>query len=302
MNVATPYLVSWITGVESVDLEQLNRESPQIEITAALLWQGFFSIGIFLIPALLFAYQTTPHMRQYLGLRKPGNALQWLLSAVIMLGAIPVMLQIHALMRNFDFGADAAALQATNDRMTQAFLSMPSVADFFLVFLIMAIVPAIGEELFFRGIIMRFMAKRQSRLALQRQPAAKSANRAMLVSIIVTAVFFALMHSTLYGFISIFLAGVILGLIYYLTGSIWCSILAHLINNGLQIVLVYLSEEQTPVQQSVEESLLPWGWVIAGLIIGTAALTILWKNRTPLAPGWTDDYLAEELQEEEQTL
>ncbi len=296
IKVVMPVAVHWLTGIQGLDLQQLTKESHPGEIRAALLWQGLFSISIFLVPSLLFTYQTTPHMQHYLGLRKPASSRHWILTALLILGAMPVMLQLQALMRMIDFGADAAALQAANDRLTEAFLQMPAPGDLIHVFLVMAILPAVGEELFFRGIIMRFIAKRNRRLFADKADAAGSPGRnsGMLLAIGVTAILFALMHSSMYGFLSIFFAGFILGLVYYLTGSLWCSILAHLINNGLQIVLVYFSRSNTTLTHMGEADLLPWGIVIFGIFIAAGALYLLWKNRTPLAPGWTDDYLAHE--------
>src|ERR1039458_7963457 len=106
-----------------------------------------------------------------------------------------------------------------------SFLNMPTFAAFIRAFIVMAIIPAVGEEMFFRGIMLRFT---------------KKLTRNMVFSVIFTATVFALSHTNIYGFISIFLAGVLLAVIYNLTGSLWCSIVAHLFFNGFQIVVSYL--------------------------------------------------------------
>ncbi len=293
INVVMPFTIYLFAGTQGIDMQLLTKESHPGEIRAALLWQGLFSMSIFLIPSLLFTYQTTPHRQAYLGLRKPASSAHWILTSLLILGAMPVMLQLQVVLRTIDFGADAAAMQAANDRLTEAFLNMSGPGDFISVFLVMAVLPAVGEELFFRGIIMRFIAKR-NRPFFADKPMSSGRSNGMLLTISITAVLFALMHSSVYGFPSILLAGFILGLVYYLTGSLWCSILAHLINNGLQIVLVYFSRNNTTLMHMGEAEHLPWGIVISGFFIAAAALYLLWKNRTPLAPGWTDDYLAHE--------
>jgi len=288
MKVVAPAAMSLFTNVKTFDLRSLSKDSPMPQVHAALTWQALSSIAIFLLPSLLFAYQTTPYVAGYLGFRRPGKKMHWWLVTLLMLGAMPVMLQLQAFMRMADLGTEI------NDRLTDALLRMHTFGDFLGVFFVMAVLPALGEELFFRGIVMRFIAKKNG-FAPPQQPAATPAapgrhERRMFLHIGITAVMFALMHSSVYGFPSILLAGFLLGLVYYLTGSLWCSILAHLVNNGLQIILVYISAASPTLKKAAETDQLPWAVVIAGLALLIFALRRLWQNRTPLPPGWTSDY------------
>jgi hypothetical protein len=116
----------------------------------------------------------------------------------------------------------------------------------------------------------------------------------MFLHVGITGFMFALMHSSLYAFPSILFAGMLLGLIYYLTGSLWCSILAHLINNGLQIIFVYFAQFSPRMKTIAETDQLPWFIVLGGLILFIYSAMQLWKNKTPLPPNWSDDYLPEE--------
>ena len=89
----------------------------------------------------------------------------------------------------------------------------------------------------------------------------------------------------------------ILALVYYLTGSIWCSILAHLLNNGLQVVLMYLSSENETINAVKESEQLPFYIPLGGLVLFIVCLYGLLKEKTPLSPGWSNDYTQEELSE-----
>jgi membrane protease YdiL (CAAX protease family) len=110
----------------------------------------------------------------------------------------------------------------------------------------------------------------------------------------ISALMFAILHSSVYGFPSILMAGVLLGLIYYLTGSLWCCILAHLLNNGLQIILVYLSQGTPALKKAAETDQLPWLVVLMAMVLFIFALRRLWQERTPLPPDWTSDYMPDE--------
>ncbi len=132
-----------------------------------------------------------------------------------------------------------------------------------------------GEEMFFRGVLMRFAKK-------------KSAN--MLFPVLSTAALFALVHFNIYGFVSIFLAGILLAVIYNLTGSLWCSILAHLFFNGFQIILSYTSNNSPALKAYMENTNIPNYLVVSGLILFCISFYLLLKNKTPLPLDWTNDF------------
>ena len=290
LKVVAPLTVSLLTQVQGLDLRELSKESPKPVVRAALIWQALSSIAIFALPSLLFAYQATPHFRSYLGLRRPGRSVHWGWVSLLMLGAMPLMLQLQALMRMLDLGIE------DNSKLTEAMLRMESFPEFAAVFFVMAIIPAAGEELFFRGIVMRFIARKNgfAPMPYELKEAAPDKSR-MVLNVGITAFMFAIMHSSLYGFPSILFAGMLLGFIYYLTGSLWCSILAHLINNGLQIILVYFAPFSPGLKEISETDRLPWMVVLAGLILFIYAANGLWKSRTPLPSGWSNDYLPGEV-------
>lgn len=101
----------------SVDaLKEVNEKTPRHVINAFLLIQFFTSIGIFLLPVLLFAYFTHPRPVQYLGLVKPGKSIHWWLAPVTIITATPLFLAIAALISNIDFGASVKHAQEVNDQ------------------------------------------------------------------------------------------------------------------------------------------------------------------------------------------
>ena len=273
-------LLTKLTGFTPVQLTGITPASPLSLIYSAVTVQGIQSIFIFLLPSLVFAYLAHPRPAAYLGLRKPGKMIQLPLVILLMVGASPLLMFIEHLVSLIDFGKEVKAAQLANENTMTAFMTMPDVTAFLRVFIVMAIIPAVGEEMFFRGIMMRFARKR---------------SKSMLFPVLFSAAIFAYAHSNIYGYLSIFLAGMLLAVIYNLTGSLWCSIAGHMFFNGTQVVLSYLGNISPAVKSLMAGNSVPYYLVISGAVVFTASLYLLLKNKTPLPPNWSDDFTHEEL-------
>lgn len=282
-----PVVLVKLTGFKLEQLAGIGTDSPYALVQTAIVMQGIMNCFTFLVPAILFAYLSTPRPLEYLGLRTPGKSIQVVLAVFIMLGAAPVLQKTEELIGKINFGAALKAEQAANDNMTNAFLNMNSFAGFVKVFVIMAIIPALGEELFFRGMMMRLVRQR---------------SRSMLLPVLFTATLFAFIHANVYGLLSILLAGVLLAVIYNLTGSLWCSIAAHMSFNGITIILVYLSSYNNYAKAYLSQNSISPYFVVAGAIVFGISFYLLLKNKTPLPANWSDNFTPAELAERTNTL
>jgi len=144
------------------------------------------------------------------------------------------------------------------DFIMQAFNEM-SIEPITMILSVVIIAP-IYEEVIFRGILLKGMARRMNpKLAL-----------------VVSALFFAVLHLNIPQGINAFLLGLVIGAIYLGTGSIYLSILAHLVNNSVGISISGLFEFI-----SGKYSILLHGLAfIIGIIILTAAIK-LYKQSKP---------------------
>lgn len=107
----------------------------------------------------------------------------------------------------------------------------------------MAILPAIGEELVFRGALQNLMIRKFG----------------VKPGIILTALTFTLIHRQFYNILPMLALSLLLGYVYYLTGSLLTSIAMHLINNALSLFMVYYfgwTDEVTTPEFSLGISLL----------------------------------------------
>ncbi len=280
-------LLGPLTGVAYNTLVvYISLSTPYNIVRAAIIMQAILSTFIYLLSAFVFASLSHPRPAFFLGFRAPGKPVQLLLVIFVVLGAMPLLNGLEDLISHIDFGARIKAEQKANDDITGAFLRMPDFTAFIRGFIVLAIIPAVGEEMFFRGVLLRFV---------------KQKSRGMVLPILFTAAVFALSHGNIYGYLSIFLAGVLLAVIYNLTGSLWCSIVAHIVNNGTQVILAYLANDNPALKNLMSANTVPWYLLISGAVVFSISFYLLLKNKTPLPPNWSDNFTPQELSQKDIT-
>ncbi len=109
--------------------------------------------------------------------------------------------------------------------MTDFLTEFNSTGDFILGFVVIVLIPAFGEELLFRGII-------QDKL----ENLLKNGHAAVWIS----AILFSAFHFQFFGFVPRIMLGVLFGYMYYWSRSLWYPVMAHFINNGFILVMMYL--------------------------------------------------------------
>ena len=152
---------------------------------------------------------------------------------------------------------------------TTVLLKMPDIREMFVNIVVIAFLPALSEELMFRGVI-------------QRQFSDWFNNKN--VAVILTAFIFSAIHVQFYGFIPRFLLGILLGYLYLWSGSLWLSVLAHFVNNGAAVVFTYLYSQQilTTNPDKVGTEFSDIIIVLVGLAIAIPLIMIIRKRNTVL--------------------
>lgn len=109
--------------------------------------------------------------------------------------------------------------------------------QYIISFFIIAITPGICEEIMFRGVIM----DAYSRLGNRK-------------SIMISALLFGMFHFNLMNFVGPTILGVVFGIIVYKTNSIYPSIIAHTVNNGIALTIgFFLSKYQEEIDSMLME-------------------------------------------------
>ena len=199
-----------------------------------LFMQGFQTIVLFGVTALVGVWITEDKLNplKQMLLNKGLSLKHGLIALFFAVAALPMI----SLLTEWNKGMELPSFLASMEEMmrqmeesakevTDQFLNTSSVGMMFVNLFVIALLPAVGEEMMFRGWLQRVLGK--------------SVN--YHTAIWVSAFVFSAIHFQFYGFIPRMLIGAALGYLYYYTGSLWASIVAHFTNNALAVVTAFMA-------------------------------------------------------------
>jgi uncharacterized protein len=224
-------LLSTITGIPFTTIADAGRwdwnDSSTLTLLRGLILLQF--IGLFVLPSLIFA---APKPGRYLGLTRPAHPMHWVTGILLLLVAIPLVeytgILNKQLLANHGNSGWVQGMEDEAARSIKALLSNRSIPNLLINLVFVALFAGVGEELFFRGVIQRLLIR--------------AFNNAW-IGIIGAAFLFSLFHFQFLGFIPRFILGILLGAIYWYSGSLWPAILAHFFYDAFVIVMVYFNPE-----------------------------------------------------------
>lgn len=156
-------------------------------------------------------------------------------------------------------------------KMTEYLTNFETIPQLFVGFIVIAFIPAVGEELVFRGLL---------------QPRIFRITRNMHAAIWITGFIFSFIHFQFYGLIPRMLLGVLFGYLYVWSGNLWYPIIGHFINNGFTLLMIYLYKIKAVDVDIEGTSSVPVGTSILSLAFCAALVIALkqyyFKNRTSL--------------------
>lgn len=147
-------------------------------------------------------------------------------------------------------------------RQTEALTKMDSVMDLFLGILVIGVLPAIGEEFVFRGIIQNELNR---------------GTRNIHVAIWFAAILFSAIHFQFFGFIPRMVLGVMFGYLYSWSGNLWIAIFAHFINNAIQVTALYLYQRGSFEFDIDKPESLPMNIIVISGVLTTGLLYYFYK-------------------------
>ena len=226
--------------------------------------------AMFIIPAIVFAILFEGGGRSYFLLRNKTSlpiiligcfSMVLLLPFVNFLGDLNAALQLPESMKGLEHWMKTSEEAAYTLIMT--FVSQTEWYAFVVNIFMIAVVPAVSEELIFRGIIQRQLGKWFGNID---------------VAVLVSAIIFSAIHMQFYGFLPRVFLGIVLGYMFVWTGSLWLPILAHFTNNALAAVVAWLHASgyiEQDFQSFGNLSSQPWQLFFVSLM----ALIVLWFLR-----------------------
>ena len=274
-----------IIGTDYQQLSDLNALSTNfnlkyatliIQATATLLGFLVLPIGYLYSKGYKAPFTATPTQAKQRGLQ-----LVVLFAAVIaFMVADQAVIEWNAnmVLPEFMKGFEAWARQ-TEDQLagvTQALTNFHSFAYFMFVFVVIAVLPAFGEELIFRGVIQKQMHVRGINPHL---------------AIWVAAVLFSSLHMQFYGFFPRLLLGALFGYFSYWSGNLRYAIFAHFLNNGITLIGLYAFQTGSSTLDFDTEQGVNYTWVVAALAVFIALMFVFYK--LTLQKDKNDEKLAE---------
>lgn len=200
---------------------------------------GFFTVWLF--------YRnitgTGPDWRDYLRMRRLPRLNIAALAVLLMAVSIPLVLFTLNINQLIPFPEPFQEAEAQTEAMIRGLLRMDHISELLANLVVIALLPAIGEEIVFRGVVQQQLMRRIAN---------------PWVALGASAAVFSFIHFQFEGFLPRLLLGFLLGWLYWETRNFWISALAHFFNNSLQIAGQYLYGKEVSSIDLEQDIQVPW--------------------------------------------
>ena len=243
-----------------------NQEFKYLYAHKALAF--FDQLGTFLIPSILFLIIIRSMTINYV-IPKRDDWVKLIIYFFILLGLAQILLVISTYI-GYDFLPLSTQdflknQQDFNTKIQEGFIT-DSFSGFLFNIILLAIIPAVGEELFFRGIIQEIC------IGLFKNNSA---------GIIITSLIFGILHFQIDNLLSIIFASLLLGYIYNFSNNIFLTILLHFGFNSFSLICMQAIKWEFVTEPQLD-LLGNYLFIPIGIILSTVVINrkIFWKKRT----------------------
>ena len=211
----------------------ITKSNPQ-DLNALRFMQISSQLFTFVFPPIAYAFLVKEKPVNALGLKKSKTL--WILIGIAMIFAImPFNSVIAEWNANLTLPESMSKIESLMKQMQEAateiiekFVSVDTIGGLILNLFMIAGLAALGEELLFRSIIQTSLIK-----------ICKNAH----IGILIASAIFSFIHFEFYGFFPRLILGMLLGYMFYFSGSIWISMLMHFLNNGTVVFIYFLNNK-----------------------------------------------------------
>ncbi|MFH6985138.1 CPBP family intramembrane glutamic endopeptidase [Marinoscillum luteum] len=160
----------------------------------------------------------------------------------------------------------AQSKEAQLEKLTEYLTTFSGIHEYLIALVVIALIPAVGEELLFRGLIQNLFGK---------------AFNNPHVAIWLSAIIFGIFHFQFYGVVPRVFLGALFGYLYYWSGYLSLAMVGHFINNGLTLTLLYFSQIKFINYNPAETDSSPPLYVVGIFFLAGAVLLYLFRNLFP---------------------
>lgn len=257
---------------DGAEAGKLDWSNPRVAAGLKII-QAVSSILIFLLPAVIFARMVQEGKTlSFLGLRPARLKVMYILGIVGILVAFPFVFWLGEINQMFPLPQWMGDMEKEASKQMQQFLKASGPMDVAINVFIVAFIPAICEEVCFRGALQRIMIH---------------ISKNAWTGIIITSFVFSALHLQFMGFLPRMFLGVFLGAICWYSGSLWPSILAHLVYNGAQVIAVSYAPEFVEKNPSVP--------IYLAALSGMVTLAVMWLFKTYSTISYREVYESDDI-------
>ena len=273
----TTALIGLVAGmlIFNVQITELSNFVANPDTPEAISFLKFYQVtnqfGVFILPTLFFTYLVSNSPTNYLSLNKVPKLLSILIGGLIIYTILPFNNFLDEINRNMNLPDFLSGMEEwikekeeQARHLTEIFLKSNSITGLLINIFVVALIPAIGEELIFRGLLLKLL---------------KDLFKNIHIAVILSAVVFSAIHLQFYGFLPRLMLGIILGYLFVFTGNLWVPIFVHFLNNASSAIVFYLHDNGY-IKISMEEfgSSQNVAYIIGSLLITLWLLTILYQK------------------------
>ena len=215
-----------LTPVISVLSHSNLSETGLLKLSQLLL-----SVGVIVLPPIVLAYLISEKPQHFLLLdKKKINWTDLILVVIFMILIIPFINLLgdlnHQLVLPKMFSGIEDWMKTSEEEataLTEKFLKVSTIQGLLFNVLLISVIPAIGEELYFRGALQGVIRDWKG----------------IKISIWLTAIVFSTIHFQFYGFVPRMLMGAFFGYLLFWSENMWVPIVAHFTNNVIAVLFYY---------------------------------------------------------------
>ncbi len=265
-SIITLLIIKLVFGIPFMDMAEaiLNPKNVQ----AARLLQSVSAFFMFAVPAFVFALIIDKKPFRYLKFSGGFSAKQLFLIILLLFaslfvgGALAELNQIIPISK--DLTAYFKKIEDSYNAQVMAMAHMDSLGEYFLSLIVLALLPALFEEIFFRGALQQVLIH---------------LTRNAFTGIFITSILFSAIHLSYFGFLPRLFLGMLLGYIFYYSKSIWLNIATHFLNNAFVVTEMYvLSRSGKLTAEALDETFPLYFGLLS--IIAVLALFVVFRKES----------------------
>ncbi len=257
-------------GIGMNELSSSLQMRPE-NIHIIKFFQSIQSIGVFVIPPFFIALLFSQNIKEYLSFDRVPAFSSFILAAFSVILALPFinfLVEINLMMHLPTWLSEIEQWMLNSESQAQKllvlFMDVDTLPALLVNLFIMAVIPAIGEELLFRSFLQKTLTRW---------------TRNTHWGVWIAAFIFSAFHLQFYGFLARLFLGVLFGYLLVWSSSIWLPILAHFVNNAMAVIAFYYTNGNAQSDTETigtSDNLLIFTFI--GLVLLAFSMYLLRKN------------------------